>query len=263
MATIFCFSSTGNSLYTAKRISEKISGKVVPMHAAPWKCEEEVIGFVFPVYFWGLPRMVEHFVEELQIANKNAYIFAVATGGGNVFGVLGEVKKIIEKKGAKLQYGRNLCMVSNYIPEFQVRDNAKKQQKADEKTKRITEEIIHRKTRKILPPTVVNRVVQRFFPDEHSDRFFTVSPSCNGCRICQKVCPAKNIAMRDEKPGFLHKCEHCLACLHHCPVQAIDWKAKTQGRARYRHAGVALSELIASSSGAGEGPGNTAPQQAE
>jgi len=50
--------------------------------------------------------------------------------------------------------------------------------------------------------------------------------------------------MEAGKPQFQHQCEHCLACLHNCPARAIDWKDKTQGKARYRNANVSLDELI-------------------
>ena len=61
---------------------------------------------------------------------------------------------------------------------------------------------------------------------------------------CQKVCPANNIEIKSGKLYFRHKCEHCLACVHNCPVQAINWKHKTDGKERYRNAGVRLNELI-------------------
>jgi len=33
MAVVFCFTSTGNSLYTAKKIAEQIEGRVVPINS--------------------------------------------------------------------------------------------------------------------------------------------------------------------------------------------------------------------------------------
>jgi MinD superfamily P-loop ATPase len=79
--------------------------------------------------------------------------------------------------------------------------------------------------------------------------FFTVAQSCNGCAICQAICPAKNITISQGKPEFHQKCEHCLACLHSCPHQALDWKNKTQGKERYKNPFIKQKELIALSSG--------------
>lgn len=244
MATIFCFTSTGNSLFTAKKLAEKIGGKVMPMNNGPVQSEDDVIGFVVPVYFWGLPRMVERFVAEIQITNKNAYVFAVVTSGGPGFGVLGRLKKLLQPKGILLQYGVRLVSVSNYIPEYTPKDSDELRQKIDKSIIEIADAINSRQSNRIQAFTFLNKIAYHFYPNESSDQYFTVASTCTGCGTCQKVCPAKNITMKADKPDFLHKCEHCLACIHNCPAHAIDWKQKTQGKDRYRNAGISLNDLI-------------------
>lgn len=245
MATIFCFSSTGNSLYTAKKIAQKIGGTVEPIRESPVTCEDSVIGFVLPVFFWGLPHMAESFIESIKITDNNAYVFAVVTCGGPVFGVLGVIKKLLKSKHINLRYGMNLRSVTNYIPEYEVKDSELIRQKTDEKIKKIAGEIMDRKYNRILAFPVLNRLLYQSYPSANSDRFFTVAGTCTGCSTCQKICPAGNIAMNNNKPKFNHRCEHCLACIHNCPMCAVDWKQKTQGKARYRNAGITLDELIA------------------
>lgn len=244
MAVIFCFTSTGNSLYTAKKIAEKIGGKVLPMNNGQVETEDDIIGFVFPVYFWGLPRMVEHFVTEIRISNKDAYVFAVMTSGGPGFGVLGVLKKLLQAKGISLRYGTRLISVSNYLPEFEAKDSEAIRRRVDKKLVRIVNTISSRRSNRIQVSTAINMMIYRAFPDESSDQYFTVASTCTGCTICRQVCPAKNIIMEAGKPSFQHKCEHCLACIHNCPAHAIDWKQKTQGKERYRNAGVSLNDLI-------------------
>ena len=244
MATIFCFTSTGNSLYTAKILAEKIRAKVVPIHDESIQIDDDVIGLVFPVYFWGLPRIVERFVAKIKPTNKDAYIFAIATCGGPVFGVLGELKKILLSKGTRLQYGKRLITVTNYLPEYKAKDSVELWQKIDKEIVKLADTINNRKYNRVLSTTFVNRIIYKMFPDENCDRLLTVAPACTGCETCKKVCPVKNITMRDGKPEFLHKCEHCLACVHHCPSQAIDWNRKTQGKGRYRNSKIPLDELI-------------------
>jgi len=244
MATIFCFTSTGNSLYTAKKLAEKIGGKVMPMNNGSIPCEDDVIGIVFPVYFWGLPRMVERFVTEMHIANKSAYVFAVATCGGPVFGVLGRLKKLLQPKGISLRYGIRLVSVTNYIPEYEAKDNDTLRRKIDENILKIADAINNRKSNRIQGFTILNKIIYNSFPNESSDQYFSVALTCTGCMTCQKVCPANNITMKDDKPSFQHRCEHCLACIHSCPAHAINWKEKTQGKDRYRNANVSLNDLI-------------------
>jgi flavodoxin len=68
---IFYFSATGNSLALARNIAmelgetelisiPKVSGNCVTATAPR-------IGLVFPVYAWGLPRIVADFIKELKL----------------------------------------------------------------------------------------------------------------------------------------------------------------------------------------------------
>ena len=244
MATIFCFSSTGNSLYAANKIAGTIGGEVLPMNDGNSSCESDVVGLVFPVYFWGLPRMVERFLKELELTNKNAYVFAVITCGGSCFGVLGAVKNLLRSKSIQLNYGKMLISPSNYLPEFVAKDSEESRQKIDENISIISNAVKNRESNRIPATTILNKIIYTTFPNENSDRYFTVSSSCTGCGTCAKVCPAKNISIEDSRPVFHHKCEHCLGCLHNCPAQAIDWKNRTKNKPRFRNAGVTLDELI-------------------
>jgi len=248
MITIFCFSSTGNSLYAAKVLAGKTCGRVVSMNNAALTCEDDVIGFVFPVYFWGLPRMVEHFATTLKITNKDAYVFAVATSGGPSFGVLGAMKKLLQSHGVSLAYGARLVSVSNYLPEYEAQDSEKIRRRIDVRIAKIADAVNSRRSNWVLAPTFLNRRAHRAYPDASCDRHFVVASACNGCTTCEKVCPAHNIVMNAGKPEFQHRCEHCLGCVHSCPVQALDWKQATQGKRRYRNAGVSLSDLISANS---------------
>ena len=245
MATIYCFTSTGNSLYTANRLAEKIGGKVLPMRGEPAVCEDDVIGFVFPVYFWGLPRMVERFTSRMQITNKDAYVFAVLTCGGPVFGVLGLLKKILKSKNIKLSYGEQIISMSNYIPKNEVIYSEELQQKIEAQINSIADSIKSREVKWIPTFTFLNKLFYKAFPAENCDRYFQIASTCKGCASCQKICPANNIIMEAGKPNFQHKCEHCLACLHNCQACAIDWKNQTQGKKRYINSKVSVGDLIA------------------
>lgn len=244
MATIFCFSSTGNSLYTAKRIAKEIDGRVVSMSNPPSKCEDDVVGFVFPVYFWGLPRIVKRYVRELQMTNRNAYVFAVATYGGKVYGVLGELKSLLYQKGILLHYGRNLKSVENYIPSYKINDSEAFRQRIDDNIGEIISEITGAMHTGIQRFTILNQLIHSLYPGPDSDQFFTVSDVCTGCGICEKICPVSNISIEHERPIFQHVCEHCLACVHNCPTNAIVWKQKTKGKGQYRNSQIKLDELI-------------------
>ena len=244
MATIYCFTSTGNSLYAAKQIAGKIGGKVLPMSGTS-VCDDDVIGFVFPNYFWGLPRMVERFTESIQFSNKNAYVFAVITCGGPAPNTLGPLKKILYRQNIRLSYGAKLRTVTNYLPGYEAKDSEALRSNVADKITRIAKSITNREKKQIGTAAFPNKQIHRFYPGVESDKDFSVAPSCSGCAVCQKVCPVGNIVIKAGKPDFQHKCEHCLACLHNCPAAAIDWKDKTQGKERYRNANISLDDLIA------------------
>jgi Fe-S-cluster-containing hydrogenase component 2 len=59
-----------------------------------------------------------------------------------------------------------------------------------------------------------------------------------------KVCPVDNIALVEGRPVWSHRCEQCMACIHLCPVEAIQAGRKTAARGRYRHPTVQVDDLI-------------------
>lgn len=246
MAVIYCFSSTGNSLYVAKRIGKKIDARVENMRGHHPICEDEVIGFVFPVYFWDIPYKVEEFIKSLEIKAKNPYIFAVATYGGMTIGVLGAVDKLLAAKGYHLNYGKGIKAVENYTVSFKVDDTQKVEDNLQKKLGIICTEIKNKSTAQFAKYTMINKLVRSTFPAKAKDcdKNLVVNNSCTGCGICSKVCPVGNINIVEKRPQFTHHCEHCLGCIHACPQQAINWKDKTVGKSQYRNKHISLQELI-------------------
>jgi len=49
--------------------------------------------------------------------------------------------------------------------------------------------------------------------------------------------------MENEKPSWKHHCELCLACLHFCPVAAIQMGPKTATRGRYKNPSVTIADM--------------------
>ena len=247
MATIYCFSSTGNSLYAAKRISEKINANLVSMTQNVSECNDDTIGFVFPVFFWGLPKIVERFITNLKITDDKAYIFAIATYGGVIHGVIGIVNRIMVRKQLKVSYGNTLKSVENYIPRYKVNDSVLFQNQIDENLNKIINEIYEKRHNRPAKSTILNKIISSLNPGNKTDCdcFFSISDSCNSCGICKNICPVNNISIENEKPAFKHTCEHCMACIHACPKTAIEWKNKTSNKKRYINPHVSLNEIIA------------------
>ena len=70
-----------------------------------------------------------------------------------------------------------------------------------------------------------------------SDRPFHSNEACNGCSLCQKLCPVENIRMREGHPQWQGRCIGCLRCYHRCPQHAIEYGNQTRkkGQYFYRH----------------------------
>ena len=247
MACVYCYSGTGNSLFAAAKIAEGINARVLSMVNAETICDENVIGFVFPTYFLGLPKTVERFVEELVITKKDPYIFAVTTYGDAVHGIIGILDRLLRKKGLTVSYGYSLKSVENYIPGYKINDTLALQNKYNEKLKEISQDITQQVQNKYSRPTILNTLIGLFFPAKNGDcdKLFTVSDSCTGCGLCRDICPAANIRIENGKPLFLHHCEHCISCVHICASKALDWKNGAAKHGRYRHPNVPAKDLIA------------------
>lgn len=231
---IYYFSGTGNSLYTAGKIAEAIGGaELISVRCNPKDVsakDADVIGFVCPVYEWDVPGTVKEFIKKLTI-NTNAYIFMVTT----YIAVLGKsfetVEMLLKEKGIHLDYGRAVrCVASQCIayppfpPEKIMIPYMEKQ------VRRVGKEISLRKKRnypRMSPLTRrrFNKVMGPYLAIENEyDKGFYTDDKCKGCRICEKVCPTRNITMENKHPKWNHRCHGCNACVVYCPTKAIQFK---------------------------------------
>jgi Pyruvate/2-oxoacid:ferredoxin oxidoreductase delta subunit/flavodoxin len=76
------------------------------------------------------------------------------------------------------------------------------------------------------------------------DKGFHSDESCDGCGLCARVCPARDIEMVDGRPVWWHHCEQCFACLQWCPQASIQFADGTSGRKRYHHPDVRLADML-------------------
>lgn len=245
MATIYYFSSTGNSLYVSKRIAAALGAAVRPMFRHDAVCEDDVVGLVFPAFFWGLPKTVAEFLSGVTFTAKAPYLFSIVTYGGSIAGINGEVDRLLRKQGRRCSYANKIKCVENYLPGYKVNDTPQLHASVDEKTDRIIRDILARKTNFPGVYTPLNRLIYATYPPNGAkpcDRIFRVE-GCVGCALCEKVCPRNNIRMEAGRPAFQGDCELCLACMHACPQEAINWK-KSGGKARYLNPYIKLEELF-------------------
>ncbi len=254
-ASIFYFSGTGNSLITARHLSAGLEGAtVVPVTAALGRpeCASVTIGIVFPVYMFGLPLIVRDFLGKVQAGNR-AYIFTVATMGGLPGLAHSQADAILRRRGYKLSAGFSVAMPGNYTPLYGAAPVPKQQALfAGEKTrvKEIAAFVRAKEVRRFEEgPGFVNFLLHKLLYGSCSPRIpflsrnFWVTPECNSCGSCSKVCPVRNIEMRDGRPVWLDHCQQCMACLQWCPRSAVQFGRSTRGRLRYRHPDVNMADI--------------------
>ena len=248
---VFYFSGTGNSLKVAKSISKELGNCEIVSMAKSYSLTKQYdsIGFVYPTYFWGLPKKVVEFIGNINLDNnKNTYFYSVATYGGSAGNAVYQMHKLLHKKhGIKLNYGQKLQMFSNYVVMYDMSEKIDEiTKKSNEKLVPIIDAIKTKTNNNINKLTNIFGFVNKSFLKKVStmDKNLTVNDNCTGCGICKEVCPVKNIELENKKPKYNHRCEQCLACIQFCPQKAINYKNFTQNRRRYTNPEINYKELV-------------------
>ncbi|HEX2966581.1 MAG TPA: EFR1 family ferrodoxin [Syntrophorhabdaceae bacterium] len=253
---LYFYSGTGNSLWVARNLATLLStGKPDSMIADKGEdlcCSFTSVGLIFPVHIWGLPPPVIDFTSRLPV-DPSTYIFAVAVNAGQVAETLIQLKKLLDTRGLMLSCGFSIDLPSNYIPWGGAISIEKQQRKfaaALDKCKSIAEYV---NRRKVLPPEkgmfLQNKLFSLIYRKTlksigKMDSSFAADQKCTSCRVCEKICPAKNISIHDGKPVWQHRCEQCFACIQWCPQEAIQYGKHTTAKKRYHHPDIRLQDML-------------------
>ena len=81
-----------------------------------------------------------------------------------------------------------------------------------------------------LKSHVINSSFNKYATD---DRKYLSNDKCISCGKCVEVCPLQNITLQDGRPKWNGHCTMCMACYHHCPVNAIQYGKSTEGKGQY------------------------------
>jgi len=256
--TIYFFTGTGNSLKIARALTEKLKDSELIPIAKVWQKENlnsttEKVGFIFPLYFSGMPKIVYDFINKLDLSKSN-YIFTIITSAGDINEQpLQQLNKILLTKGKLLNAGFYVTMPSNYIIGYDVTSEEHQKEYFEKASKQVEfiSAIIKNK-KENLNQNIFKKDVSRseginktFREKVHeSDKSFYADDNCNSCGICEEVCPVNNIILVDGKPQWEHKCQQCLACINFCPETSIQFGTDTLKTQRYHHPEITLQEII-------------------
>lgn len=248
---IFYFTGTGNSGYIATELAKNTNDEIISIPELINNNERleftlkdnENIGFIFPIYAWAPPSMVIKFIEDIKFNNiRDNYIFAVATCGANIGNGMKMIEKSLKDNNLYLNSGFSIAMPNNYIIMGDVDSKEEENEKLKEAKKKASEisNVINNKEKNVFQvkkgflggalTSIVSPMFNKYAMD--TSKFF-VTDKCTGCGICSKVCTCNNIKLDSKKPIWGEKCSQCLACIHSCPVRAIEYGKSTANKGRY------------------------------
>lgn len=244
---IFYFSGTGNSFYVAKKIAEQTDDKIVQISKDCMKesttysiLKNERVGFVFPVYWYGIPTIVEKYIENLMLEGYNKqYVYAVATYGISAGNTVEDLSKLLKKKNITLSGKFGVKMVDNYVVGYNLVDENKQEEilrEAEIEINKISDIIKDRGNKEHIKKGLISwttPIVHSFYKKANHTKKFYATDSCNGCGLCAKDCPCNVITIVNQQPNWHGDCTHCLKCINKCPKTAIQYGKGTLKRRRY------------------------------
>lgn len=246
---IFYFSGTGNSKHVAEKIARATGEKLISITEDIIKANElyelkenETLGFVFPVYWYCIPTIVERFLRQLRISGyQKQYVYAVATYGIAGGDVMERLIRILNTKQLKLHGKFGVRMVDNYVVGYNIARQETQRKILDiaeiEIDKIVSmisrlEKMEYIKKGKIAFVTPITGYAYR--RAKHTQKF-TATQACNHCEQCVRGCPCNTIHMEEGKPRWEGECTFCLKCINSCKQAAIQYGKSTEKRDRYQY----------------------------
>ena len=242
---ILYFSGTGNSQYVAERVAAItgdalvcLNDKIKNSDFRAMKGGERLI-IVTPTYAWRIPRVVDAWLRRVDFGPLKAWF--VMTCGGEIGNAAKYNRLLCRDKNFTYMGTAQILMPENYIAMFDA-----PQQSEAERIIRLAEPAIRQAGEQIKEgvafPVPRNHLYDRFMSGVVNGPFyqlcvkadaFYAKEQCVGCGKCVAVCPLNNITLRNGKPSWGKECTHCMACICHCPTEAIEYGKKSAGKPRY------------------------------
>lgn len=247
---VLYFSASGNSRFVAETVGKLLSDEVVclndkikagdhtPLHSErPWVLN-------CPIFAWRIPRIVENYLQQTPLSGSDkAYLLVTTCGSSGNAGAYAQ--KIFASIGKELLGWYTFHMPGSYVAFMENPDL----ERAPEMNRRAVETLTK------LAPQMEEEQPMEPYPVTRLGRFMSwaanpffyhfiigrdglyTTDQCIRCGKCAAVCPLNNITMREGTPTWGHDCTHCMACVHQCPKQAVEFRKISVGKNRYYNLG--------------------------
>ena len=236
------FSGTGNSKYAAELFCkeyDKESGaySIEDADALSAVKDAALIIIAYPVQYSTVPKILRDYIMDHNEIWMNKKVFIIATMGlfsGDGSGMLG---RLLKKCGAEVIGGLHLKMPDSIADEKALKRPLEKNRElvkqADQKIKESVKRL------KAGNPTqegigILYRLAgyfgQRAYFGHKTGRYSSKlkidNDKCIGCGLCAKLCPMKNITIKEYKAVSCDRCTMCYRCINKCPEQALTLLGK-------------------------------------
>ena len=250
---VLYFTGTGNSLYVAKKLDNVRFSIPQIIHDDNKVYEADRVGIVCPVYGHEMPEIVKLFIKEAEFHTN--YFYLVLTYGRMHGGAAELAEHYLRECGLEADYINTIKMVDNYLPTFDMNEQLAidPEKKVDEHIAMIQADIESQKHWKQKVTQTDRDWHQRYLnirkeePIDVRHGIFKVLDYCIGCGICMRVCPTGSIQVKQQHAQYIDtsNCQMCLACVQHCPENAIRLTIPEKNpAARYHNGNIRLSEIV-------------------
>ena len=205
---IIYFSSTGNSFFAAKYLTEHMDDCVaIPVTKIDTNMDigsYASVGFIFPAYFLGIPRFFSRGIR-LDFS-KDTYFYGITTCNGFPGSTGYQLQMLLEGMGCELSFFRVLSMPGNnifaYGPPAEGAIN-RKIIAAEKKLADIVPMIDRRYTEAVKKKQSL--ISSLFYSVMYKSQYkwhrkFHVNSKCLSCGLCDKICRFDNVTADSGKP---------------------------------------------------------------
>ena len=245
---ILYFTGTGNSRYVAQRLADACGQEAVCINElikagdhSPVRVDGPLV-VVTPTYSWRLPRLVRDWLLATSLPGATC-IYFVMDCGGNIGNAGAYNRELATQLGLEYRGTAAVVMPENYIAMFQVPDEAESRRIVhaadpviDQVAALISNDAPLMTNRSTLLGRFLSGPVNEGFYKRYvkPDAFRVDADRCLCCGLCAEMCPTNCITLdENDHPVWGGGCTHCMACICHCPAEAIEYGDKSVGKRRY------------------------------
>jgi Pyruvate/2-oxoacid:ferredoxin oxidoreductase delta subunit/flavodoxin len=231
------FSGTGNTKHCVERFVKLYDNKggsvsIESPDALSLAAAHDMIVLGYPVYYSNTPKIMRDFLIENGAGFAQKQVFIIATMGLWSGDGAGCAARLLRKQGAAVMGGLHLKM-PDCIGDVKL---LKKTPEANRRIISAAEEKIASAVKRLkagVPPKnglgslyqAAGLLGQRLWfygqTAEYKKKPDVDKDKCTGCGVCVKLCPMKNLAVKDGKAVSSGRCTLCYRCFSHCPQKAL------------------------------------------